>query len=163
MPGRQAHGRPLISQAKPSQSSRPKSRSRQNALNAFGIAQEKFPTKEKRTPRSRELDVEVEERKHGRDDDVEDDEDEEEEPLRKKIKAPRRPAAGDDAEYGSDSEGNEWRLGGMAEDDEDSEIESDNAFGESDEDQFEGYTFRGTKSKAKVSLPCHLARRSADP
>lgn len=123
-----------------------KARSQKNALDAFGIAQEKFAPKQKRTPRVRELDADIE-RKHGRDDDEDEDEEEDdEEPVRKKVKRPSRPADNDGAEDGSDSEGNEWRLGGLREDDEDSEIESDEAFGESDEEKFSGYTFRGSKS-----------------
>ena len=90
------------------------------------------------------------ERKHGREDgEEEDDEDEEQGPQRKKMKRPSRPANGD-VDYGSDSEGNEWQLGGMAEDDEDSEIESDDAFGDSDDEKFNGYAFRGSKSQKKV-------------
>ena len=128
-----------------------KARSQKNALNAFGIAQEKFPTKEKRTPRFRELDADLE-RKHGREDGDDDEEDEEDEQPRRKRA--RRPANDDDAEYGSDSEGNEWRLGGLAEDDEDSEIESDDAFGDSYEEKFTSYSFRGSKSKQnKVRSP----------
>ncbi|KAF4504783.1 hypothetical protein G6O67_008191 [Ophiocordyceps sinensis] len=148
MPGRQAHGRSLLANPKAKSSSKKsKSRSQKNALDAFGIAQEKFPTRQKKTPRVRELDAESE-RKHARDDD-DDDQDEEGdgEPSRKKTKVPSRPAADDDAEYGSDSDGNEWRLGGLAENDEDSEIESDDAFGESDNEKFQGYSFRGTQTK----------------
>lgn len=146
MGGRQAHGRSLTSQSKSKKGGKhSKARSQQNVLNAFGIAQEQFPTREKKTPRFRELDADIE-RKHGRDeDDDEDEEDEEEQPRRKRAKG-RGPANDDDAEYGSDSEGNEWRLGGLAEDDEDSEIESDDAFGDSDDEKFDGYTFRGSKS-----------------
>ncbi|PNP60129.1 hypothetical protein THARTR1_00153 [Trichoderma harzianum] len=148
MPGRQAHGRPLLSQPKAkSGPKKSKSRAQTNALNAFNIAQERFPTKEKKTPRARELDAEIE-KKHARDEeDEEEDDDEEEGPKRKKIKAPQRSAAaGGDVEFGSDSEGNEWQLGGMADDDEDSEIESDDAFGDSDNEMFQGYAFRGSKS-----------------
>jgi U3 small nucleolar RNA-associated protein 14 len=147
MPGRQAHGRPLISapKAKAGAKKGSKTRSQKNALNAFGIAQDMYPTKYKRTPRARELDAEIE-RKHGRDDDDEDDEEEEEEqPKRKKTKGPSR--VDGDGEDGSDSEGNEWRLGGLRDDDEDSEIESDDAFGDSDNEKFEEYSFRGSKSK----------------
>lgn len=152
MGGRQAHGRSLLAapKAKASNSKKgSKARSQKNALDAFGIAQEKFPTKQRKTPRVRELEVEVE-RKHGRDDDDDDDEeeDDEEEPKRKKAKRPQ--AAGEDAEYGSDSEGNEWQLGGLKADDEDSEIESDDAFGDSDNEQFQGYSFRGSKPTHKV-------------
>ncbi|KAI5464616.1 Utp14 protein-domain-containing protein [Mariannaea sp. PMI_226] len=150
MGGRQAHGRSLMAgpKSKPGANKKSKARSQKNALDAFGIAQEKFAPKQKRTPRARELDAEIE-RKHGRDDEDEDEEEEEEEePQRKKIKRPTRPAD-DDAEYGSDSEGNEWRLGGLREDDEDSEIESDEAFGDSDDEKFQGYSFRGSKSTHK--------------
>lgn len=125
-----------------------KARSQQNALNAFGIAQDMYPTKHKRTPRARELDAEVE-RKHGRDDEDEDeDEEEEEQPKKKKAKGPRA----DDGEDGSDSEGNEWTLGGLRDDDEDSEIESDDAFGDSDNEKFDEYSFRGSKSKTVSGL-----------
>ncbi|KAM0251520.1 hypothetical protein ACHAQJ_008142 [Trichoderma viride] len=148
MPGRQAHGRSLLAQPKAkSGPKKSKSRAQTNALNAFNIAQERFPTKEKKTPRARELDVEIE-KKHARDEEDEDEEDEEEEgPKRKKAKAPQRSAAADgDVEFGSDSEGNEWQLGGMANDDDDSEIESDDAFGDSDNEMFQGYAFRGSKT-----------------
>ncbi|KAM0252491.1 hypothetical protein ACHAP5_001139 [Fusarium lateritium] len=146
MGGRQAHGRSLLAapKAKAGNNKKSKARSQKNALDAFGIAQENFAPKEKRTPRARELDAEIE-RKHGRDDEDEDEEEEEEEPQRKKVKRPNQ--SGDDAaDYGSDSEGNEWQMGGLREDDEDSEIESDDAFGDSDEDKFQGYAFRGSKS-----------------
>ncbi|KAG8423705.1 hypothetical protein J3458_000577 [Metarhizium acridum] len=151
MPGRQSHGRSLMAapKAKPGGKKGSKARSQMNALNAFGIAQDMYPTKHKRTPRARELDAEIE-RKHGRDEageDDDEDEDEEEQPRRKKAKRPSR--ADDDGEDGSDSEGNEWRLGGLRDDDEDSEIESDDAFGDSDNEKFEEYSFRGSKSKPK--------------
>lgn len=146
MPGRQAHGRSLIAAPKAAKAGKKsKARSQKNALNAFGIAQENFSVRDKLTPRRRELDPEIE-RKHGRDeDDDEEEEEEDDEPRRKKPKRPAR-AAGDAADYGSDSEGNEWQLGGMAEDDEDSEIESDDAFGDSDEEKFAGYSFSGNKA-----------------
>ncbi|KAJ4194061.1 hypothetical protein NW755_002826 [Fusarium falciforme] len=150
MGGRQAHGRSLLANPKAKNTGnnkKSKARSQKNALNAFGIAQENFAPRQKLTPRVRQLDADIEsERKHGRDeDDDEDEEEEEDEPQRKKVKRPSRPADGG-AEDGSDSEGNEWRLGGLREDDEDSEIESDEAFGDSDEEKFQGYTFRGSKS-----------------
>ncbi|KAI9839426.1 MAG: hypothetical protein M1837_002075 [Sclerophora amabilis] len=50
-----------------------------------------------------------------------------------------------DADEGEDSEGNEWHVGHL-EDDEDSEIDSDEAMGESDEERFEGFAFRGSSS-----------------
>ncbi|KAG6246201.1 hypothetical protein E4U23_004806 [Claviceps purpurea] len=149
MPGRQAHGRSLTAapKGKPAGKKNSKARSQKNALNAFGIAQDIYPTKVKKTPRVRELDAELE-KKHGRDDEDEDnDEDDEEQPRKKKARGPPRDADG--AEDGSDSEGNEWRLGGLREDDEDSEIDSDVAFGDSDNEKFDEYSFRGSKSKPK--------------
>ncbi|KHO01796.1 small nucleolar ribonucleoprotein complex subunit Utp14, putatrive [Metarhizium album ARSEF 1941] len=142
MPGRQSHGRPLAAAPKTKAGGKKssKARSQKNALNAFGIAQDMYPKKQKKTPRARELDAEIE-RKHGRDED----EDEKQQPGRKKAKGPS-PADGG-GEDGSDSEGNEWRLGGLRDDDDDSEIESDDAFGDSDNEKFEEYSFRGSKSK----------------
>lgn len=147
MPGRQAHGRPLIAAPKTRTQKKSKAKLQKHALDAYTIAEKQYPTKTRKTPRARELDAEIE-KKHGRgDDEDEDDEDEEEqEPSRKKAKRAPRPA-NDDAEFGSDSEGNEWQLGGMREDDEDSEIESDDAFGDSDNERFQTYSFRGTQSK----------------
>ncbi len=118
MGGRQAHGRPLIAAPKAKAGNKKsKARSQKNALDAFGIAQENFAPKQKRTPRARELDAEIE-RKHGRDEEEDEEDEEEEEPQRKKVKRPSRPT-NDDADDGSDSEGNEWRLGGLRDDDED--------------------------------------------
>ncbi|CRK20266.1 hypothetical protein BN1723_012084, partial [Verticillium longisporum] len=152
MPGRQAHGRPLISAKsapKPHKKSSQKVRAR--ALDAFGIASEQFPTKEKKTPRFREINADVG-RKHSReeDDEDEDDEDDEDEAQsrRKRVKPSAAPAGDDEEdEFGSDSEGNEWRYGVGADDD--SELDSDEAFGESDEEEFQGYTF-GKSSQKKT-------------
>ena len=55
----------------------------------------------------------------------------------------------EDREEGSDSEGNLWTLGALAEDDGDSELDSDEAFGESDEEKFVGFTFRGSSGGKK--------------
>ena len=47
---------------------------------------------------------------------------------------------------GSDSEGNHWRIGPGEESEGDESVNSDEAFGESDEDRFEDFAFRGSKS-----------------
>lgn len=84
-------------------------------------------------------------RKRRRDDDEEDEDDEEEQqPQRKKHS---RRSDDPDVEYGSDSSGNEWTLGGLGEGDDDSDLDSDEAFGDSDDGKFDGFTFRGSKSK----------------
>ncbi|EGX90900.1 small nucleolar ribonucleoprotein complex subunit Utp14 [Cordyceps militaris CM01] len=149
MPGRQSHGRSLLAAPKTKNINRSKARSQKSVLNALNTAAEQYPTRIKKTPRVRELDAEVE-RKHGREEGEDDeDEDEDDEPSRKKAKRPAARGQNADAEYGSDSDGNEWQLGGMGKDDEDSEIESDDAFGDSDNEKFEEYQFRGSKSKRK--------------
>lgn len=92
-------------------------------------------------------------RRHDSDEDDDADEDDEDEGPRRKRPAQRRVNDPDAAvEYGSDSSGNEWTMGGLAEDDEDSDLDSDEAFGDSDEEKFEGFTFRGSKNlKGKKS------------
>ncbi|KAF1352649.1 Utp14-domain-containing protein [Lizonia empirigonia] len=117
------------------------------ALNAFAIAQFDLPEETKvRKNRLGELDPSFL-KKRARDDDEEeeDDDDDEEGGSRKKVK--RR--GGDDSyDEGSDSEGNTWTMGHV-EDDDDEDIDSDEAFGESDEERFEGYSFRGSSKNGK--------------
>jgi len=50
---------------------------------------------------------------------------------------------GEGVDGGEDSDGNEWRLGEVDGDD-DSDIDSDDAMGESDEERFEDFAFRGS-------------------
>ncbi|KAJ4984171.1 hypothetical protein SVAN01_10342 [Stagonosporopsis vannaccii] len=119
------------------------------ALNAFAIAQYDNPEKTKiRKNRLGELDPSFY-KKRARDDDDEDSDadsdDEDGGAARKKVK--RR--GGDDSfDEGSDSEGNTWTMGHVDEDD-DEDIDSDEAFGESDEERFEGYSFRGSSKRGK--------------
>lgn len=163
MPGRQSHGRSLLDQhkgkgkgKKPQQQHQQGGRkpgSRATALDAFAIAAKELPTKSGiRGTRARDLDFEPNQRKRGRDDeDEEDDEDgddDDEDESAERRKRAKRAGGDDDVEYGSDSEGNEFMMGEVGEDD-DSEIDSDEAFGESDEDKFDGYTFRGSSSNKK--------------
>lgn len=109
---------------------------------------------QKKTPRNRQLDIsEAGQKKHGR----------EESPdsgLEGGARRSKRPKAGsggrpreEDFEEGSDEDGNRWRLGGMQEDDEDSEIDSDDAFGASDEEKFQDFTFGGSKEKVRFLGP----------
>ncbi|KAN0071495.1 Utp14 domain containing protein [Elaphomyces granulatus] len=53
---------------------------------------------------------------------------------------------------GSDSEGNAWELGKVPVDD-DSELDSDEAMGSSDEEKFEGFIFRGSSSTESKPKP----------
>ncbi|KAF9700316.1 hypothetical protein EKO04_001688 [Ascochyta lentis] len=117
------------------------------ALNAFAIAQYDNPEKTKiRKNRLGELDPSFHKKRARDDDDDEDEEDEDEEGgSRKKVK---RRGADDSYDEGSDSEGNTWTMGHV-EDDDDEDIDSDEAFGESDEERFEGYSFRGSSKNGK--------------
>lgn len=60
-----------------------------------------------------------------------------------------RSGKGDEGiDHGSDSEGNEWKVGHVSDDD-DSDLDSDEAMGESDEERFADFAFRGSSSKGK--------------
>lgn len=170
MPGRQSHGRSLLGDSKASSgkgkgkgkgkpNTKSKSKSRAHALDAFAIAAKQIePERITRRGRDLELDPERESRgggnKHRRDDDDDGDSDEEEDdaPQRKRAKKSafededeeNEDGRGSDFEGGSDSDGNEWHVG-MNSDDDDSDIDSDEAFGESDDEKFEGFTFRGSQ------------------
>lgn len=50
-----------------------------------------------------------------------------------------------DMDGGSDSDGGHWRVG-VGSDDDESDIDSDEAMGESDEERFAGFAFRGSSS-----------------
>ncbi|EFQ30301.1 uncharacterized protein GLRG_05445 [Colletotrichum graminicola M1.001] len=155
MPGRQSHGRSLLaSKPAPKNFRKSKAKAQAKALDAFTIASEQYPTREKRTPRFREIEAAPDTgKKHSRaneDEDEDEDDDGEEQPRRKKVKPSAGGAGGNDSdEYGSDSEGNEWHYG--VNEDEDSELDSDEAFGESDEEDFQSHSFRGSKTAKKGS------------
>ncbi|KAG0648942.1 utp-14 domain containing [Hyphodiscus hymeniophilus] len=151
MPGRQSHGAPS--------SKKPKVRvkSKKRALDAFSIASHQNPDKIK----IRQHRLGAREggnrpgKKRARD---EDDEEDEEGELQSK-KQRKGPAKGRfdelDVDEGSDSEGNNWKMGDVDSDD-DSDLDSDEAFGESDEERFDGFAFGSSsdkKSKKKYSKP----------
>ncbi|KAK4128449.1 Utp14-domain-containing protein [Parathielavia appendiculata] len=175
MPGRQSHGRPLLptsgggnsnsggskskSHAKHFKKSRAKATAK--ALDAFAIAAEQVP-ESTRGVRTRGLEDRSSSSSHPakrqrRDED--EDEDEEDGGDDDFDAAPKKRARRDeggedgfagfsdeDGDGGSESE--EWHVG-VGGEDEDSELDSDEAFGESDEERFEGYAFGGSSSKGK--------------
>lgn len=115
------------------------------ALDAFSIASHEHSDRVKiRQHRLGESDVSTH-RKRPRNEDDEDGFGEAEEPKRRKQS---RNNGDDSLDEGSDSEGNTWTMGHV-DDDDDSDIDSDEAFGESDEDRFEGWVFRGSASMQK--------------
>ena len=143
MPGRQSHGGP------PSKKPRLKNNSKKRALDAFSIASHTNPDNIK--IRKHRLGVqEGGNRPSKRRRDEDDEEDEEEEEVSSSKKQKKGPTKGRfdelDIDGGSDSEGNEWKLGQVDSDD-DSDLDSDEAFGESDEERFNGYAFSGSSNK----------------
>ncbi|KAF2193468.1 Utp14-domain-containing protein [Zopfia rhizophila CBS 207.26] len=137
--------------SKPQRSSNKKSnKSQKRALDAFSIASHDQPDGIKiRQHRLGESDLSSHShRKRARDED-EDDLGSEEEPSEGRRHKQRKAEKGRfdelDVSEGSDSEGNTWTMGHVDEDD-DSDIDSDEAFGESDEERFEGWSFRGSSS-----------------
>jgi len=165
MGGRQAHGRAPAARSLGSRARKQKGK-RENAtattkagghlakaLDAYRIAAKLHAETKKKTARDRIIDVDdaPKGRKHTRDELAGDEEDLRIGKVRKKSRGSQPVEDHEsDVEYGSDDEGNKWRLGGPVDDAEDSEIESDDAFGESDEEKFKDFTFGGSKSKGKV-------------
>lgn len=120
-------------------------KAQKRALNAFSIAAHENPDRPKiRRSRLGEFDASSH-KKRSREE--EDDEEEDEQSDQKRGK--RRRGGGSDVDEGSDSEGNTWTMGHV-DDDDDSDIDSDEAFGESDEEKFEGWTFRASSSNHKA-------------
>ncbi|KAI1737400.1 Utp14 protein-domain-containing protein [Xylaria scruposa] len=156
MPGRQAHGRPLIAAnggGGKGKNKRSKAKASSRALGAYAAAQAEVGEQQKLTPRYRQLDADLDDDaprgKHARDDEDGDDDDEDEARPRKMRRGARRNGEEDDnVEYGSDSSGNSWRVNAVDSED-DSEIDSDEAMGESDEERFENFKFPTNKKKKK--------------
>ena len=146
MPGRQAHGRPLLANTSKGKSKKKsQAKSQDTALDALAIAAAQNNEVDE-LPRSRNIEYDSG-KKRERHDDEDDDEEglDDEKPQRKKTKQ----GGGDglsDEDFASDSDGNEWTMGGLADGQDDSEIDSDDAFGDSDEEKFEGFKFRGSRT-----------------
>jgi len=140
MPGRQSHGVAL--------SKKPKARtkSKKRALDAFSIASHQNPDKVKiRQHRLGTSEGGNRPTKRPRDEEEEDDE--AEQSVKKQRKGTPKGRFDElDLDQGSDSEGNEWKLGEVDSED-DSDLDSDEAFGESDEERFEGFMFSGSSNK----------------
>ncbi|KAK0125578.1 hypothetical protein ONS96_009414 [Cadophora gregata f. sp. sojae] len=146
MAGRQSHGRA------PDKKPKAKNNSKKRSLDAFAIASHENPDRVK--VRQSRLGAQEggssrpNKNKRRRDDDDEDDEEEEEKLSTKKQKVKKGRFDELDVDEGSDSEGNEWKMGQVDSDD-DSDLDSDEAFGESDEERFEGYAFSGGQDKQR--------------
>ncbi|KAK4134906.1 Utp14-domain-containing protein [Trichocladium antarcticum] len=171
MAGRQSHGRPLLPTAgsgKGKRSSNSQNRgqstrkARATALDAFAIAAEQIgPENRARGVRTRDLEDSDDEgrpqkRQRG-DGDEDDDEDDEDDDKVEEMDAGRKKRVKRDDEFDGFSDGGgdgasdtseEWHVG-VKGGDEDSDLDSEEAFGESDEERFEGFAFGGSSSKGK--------------
>ncbi|KAF1992034.1 Utp14-domain-containing protein [Aulographum hederae CBS 113979] len=131
-------------------------------LDAFSIASHTHSDRAKvRQHRLGDLDDEPAPRKRQRGGDDEDEEDEEEAQVQQKKKMKKDRFDELDISEGSDSEGNTWQYGHVDEED-DSDIDSDEAFGESDEEKFEGFTFRGSASAGKKKKKSKAEARTSE-
>jgi U3 small nucleolar RNA-associated protein 14 len=146
MPGRVSSGRSLA----PNIRARPAKRKarRSTALNALELAEQQNPTQVK-IQQHRLGEIDEEDGDHRGRADVD-----ERSAKRRKIDV-NEDVEGQDE--GSDSDGNKWHTG-LGEDDDDSDLDSDEAFGESDEEKFADFTFGGS-SKPHVSMGDRQARQ----
>jgi U3 small nucleolar RNA-associated protein 14 len=162
MPARVA--RSSVAIAKPTNA---RKKSQKRTLDAYSIASHSAPdTYKVRQHRLGDSVGEPRQKRRRLGDDEEDDDDEEhasnarrlqQKTVTKKTGTGSRGGLDEETDEGSDSEGNEWRMGGHIGDESDSDLDSDEAFGESDEERFEGFTFRGSStsgpSKKKKKRP----------
>jgi U3 small nucleolar RNA-associated protein 14 len=160
MPGRQSHG------TAPFKAPKLRNKSKKRALDAFSIASHQNPDNVKiRQSRLGTSEGGNRPGKRQRDADDDEDGDEEEQDTKKQRKGPPKGRLDElDVDRGSDSEGNEWLMGEVDMDD-DSELDSDEAFGESDEERFDGFAFSGStdkKTKKTKSRPRDVNLDEAD-
>ncbi|MCJ1459421.1 hypothetical protein MMC28_009799 [Mycoblastus sanguinarius] len=145
MPGRQST---IAPSPKKSKSQRQKAK---RSLNALAIAEKQTPTRIK-IRKTRLGQSEPEPAKRKRRDEGEDPEFENVLERSKRRKAGDKDQHGNEIEGGSDSSGNEW-MTGQVNSDEDSDLDSDEAMGESDEERFDGFTFRGSSATRDKDKP----------
>lgn len=150
MPGRQSTTGPSLKKPKT------KRQKVKRSLNALAIAEQQNPTRSK-IRQSRLGKSEPEATKRKRQEDSEDDEIEDGEGERKRRRAGDKDRYGNDIEHGNDSSGNEWVVGQVNSDD-NSDLDSDEAMGASDEERFEGFGFRGSQDKtSRTKAPSRSA------
>ena len=138
MPGRRSNI------AAPVKNTKPQRRKAKRSLNALAIAEEQNPVRYKiRQHRLGQSEIEPTKRK--RDEEGGDEEQQEVSKQVKRRKSGYKDKYGNELEEGSDSSGNEWVVGQVGEDD-NSDLDSDEAMGESGEEKFEGFAFRGSSA-----------------
>ena len=143
MSGRRSSVAPSIRKAKPQK------KKGKRSLNALSIAEQQNPERSQ-LRRSRLGQAEKEPTKRKRQDEDEDANLEEGPEQAKRRKAGDKDRYGNEIEVGSDSSGNEWVVG-QVDNGDDSDLDSDEAMGESDEERFEGFAFRGSSATTPQS------------
>ena len=135
-------GRKSTAPSKP-QAAKPKKKKDKRSLNALAIAEAQNPSRlgvrQNRLGHSDSLAP-----KRKRDEEDLDEEESRNAPGKRRRSGGNGPV-GQEVEFHSDSSGNEWTVGAPVGED-DSDLDSDEAFGESDEEKFEGFALRGSSS-----------------
>ena len=141
MPGRQFTAAPSVGKLKSKKGAK---QAGKRSLNALAIAEQQHPQRTKhRQNRLGEIQQDFIKRKREA---ASEDSEQDDGPRRpKKPRAGGKDRFGNVIEGGSDSEGNEWVLGQVDMED-DSDLESDEAMGDSDHERFEGFTFGGSSA-----------------
>ena len=140
MPGRQSTGPPSSKKAKPQK------QKTKRTLNALAIAEAQNPVRSKiRKSRLGQTEAEPTKRKRADQDEDEDSDLEGGGERFKRRRGGEKDQFGNEIEVGSDSSGNEWTIGKI-DDDDDSDLDSDEAMGESDKERYDGFTFRGSSA-----------------
>lgn len=147
---RQAHGRSLLASGPAKTRKRKPARGR--GLNALETAERDFPEV-----------VKIRQHRLGEAEDDSDDNNNRADVGERSAKRRKVEDTGDDAgseDGGSDPDGNPWHVG-VDNDDEDSDIDSDEAFGESDEERFADFTFRGSTQPKDATTRAPSKRKTA--
>lgn len=138
MPGRQSTG------ALAPKKLRTKNRKQKRSINALAIAEQQNPVKSK-VRLSRLGVVEGNSTKRARYGEKEDSKQADQNDNVKRRRANGKDRFGNEVEVGSDSDGNHWVIGQVDSND-DSDLDSNEAMGESDEEKYEGYKFRSSST-----------------
>lgn len=150
--------RSSVSVSKPSNQ---RKRSQKRSLNAFSIAAEQTPENFK-IRQHRLGEIEYDELRNSKKRRIESDENELEDDVEEDRSRRKKRARDDsDIEEDSDSERNTLAIGHVDEED-DTEVDSDEAFGESDDERFEGWTFGGSSSSNKRKNAKRVRVRSGE-
>lgn len=138
---RQAHGRSLTSTGQSKTRKRKPTKGR--GLHALEAAEKQFPDK-----------IKIRQHRLGEAEDDDENVPQTRTDVNERSAKRRKVDNNSDGEVsldeGSDLDGERWHVG-VDDEDEDSDIDSDEAFGESDEERFAGFTFRGSSSNTQPS------------